>query len=168
VELEAEEGCVIVRAYRAADFERLYRIDQAAFVPELAYSRSELRYYLAARRGRTLVAEMDDVVVGFVIARLMQRGWGTVITLDVMPGWQRRGVGGRLLAAIESWLATAGVQVVALETPADESGARQFYEKHGYRVGGRVPGYYHGRLDAFGMVKRLGGDAVPSQVPLSS
>jgi ribosomal protein S18 acetylase RimI-like enzyme len=46
--------------------------------------------------------------------------------------------------------------VVALETPADEGGARQFYEKHGYQLGGRVRGYYHGRLDAFSMVKRLG------------
>jgi ribosomal protein S18 acetylase RimI-like enzyme len=147
---------VLIREYRPEDFERLYRIDHAAFAPALAYSRPELRYYLTARRSRTLVAEADGEAVGFVNARCAQRGWGMVTTLDVAPGWQRQGIGARLLAAIEQWLADQGVRVVALETPADESGARQFYEKHGYQLGGRVRGYYHGRLDAFSMVKRLG------------
>jgi ribosomal-protein-alanine N-acetyltransferase len=146
---------VTIREHRPGDFELLYRIDQAAFVPALAYSRLELRYYLTARRSKTLVAEIDGEVVGFVNARGAQRGWGMVTTLDVAPGWQRRGIGRQLLAAIEEWLTGQGVRVVSLETPADESGARQFYEKHGYRLGGRVPGYYHGRLDAFSMVKRL-------------
>jgi len=147
---------VIIREHMPADFERLFQIDQAAFVPALAYSRSELQYYLLARRSKTLVAEVEGEVVGFVNARCAQRGWGMVTTLDVAPGWQRRGIGGKLMTAIEEWLAEQGVRVVALETPADEGGARQFYEKHGYRLGGRVRGYYHGRLDAFSMVKRLG------------
>lgn len=148
-----------IREYRPEDFEQLFRIDQAAFVAALAYSRIELRYYVTARRSRTLVAEENGEVVGFVNARGAQRGWGMVTTLDVAPGRQRRGIGTQLLAAIEEWLAGEGVRVVSLETPADESGARQFYEKHGYRLGGRVPGYYHGRLDAFSMVKRLGGQS---------
>ena len=148
---------MILRPYRPDDFERLFRIDQAAFVPALAYSRAELRYYVTAHRSRTLVA-VDDPggpPVGFVIGRGTHRGWGTIVTLDVDPAWQRRGVGSRLLAAIEDWLRGEGVRVVSLETPADESGARRFYERNGYQLGGRVRGYYHGRLDAFGMVKRL-------------
>ncbi len=178
---------MIIREYRPADFERLLAIDHAAFVPALAYSRSELRYYVLARRGKTLVAEAaagdrrhddgaggtgsdgaggaggggsadaggDGEVVGFVIARCAQRGWGTVVTLDVAPAWQRRGIGGRLMAAIEAWLAAQGVRVVSLETPADESGASQFYERHGYQLGTLLRGYYHGRVDAFAMFKRL-------------
>ncbi len=141
---------MIIREHRPEDFEALHRIDRAAFVPALAYSRAELQYYVLARRSKTLVAEVEGEVVGFVNARCAQRGWGMVTTLDVAPGWQRRGIGGKLMAAIEE-----GVRVVALETPADEGGARQFYEKHGYQLGGRVRGYYHGRLDAFSMVKRL-------------
>jgi ribosomal protein S18 acetylase RimI-like enzyme len=146
---------VIIREYRPEDFERLYRIDQAAFDPALAYSRVELRSFVVARRSRTLVAEEEGEVVGFVNALCVQREWGVVITLDVAPERQRLGVGSRLLAAIEEWLRGEGVRVVGLETPADESGARQFYERHGYQLGRRVRGYYHGRLDAFSMVKRL-------------
>jgi ribosomal-protein-alanine N-acetyltransferase len=144
-----------IRDYRPEDFARLHDIDRAAFVPALAYAADELRYYLEARRGHTLVAEEAGEVAGFVVARCAQRGWGTIVTLDVDPAWQRRGLGARLMAAIEGWLASQGVRVVTLETPADESGARQFYERQGYQLGGRVRGYYNGRLDAFAMVKRL-------------
>lgn len=152
---------MIIREHRPEDFDRLFQIDQAAFVPALAYSRAELQYYLLARRSKTLVAEVEGEVVGFVNARCAQRGWGMVTTLDVAPGWQRRGIGGKLMAAIEEWLLEQGVRVVALETPADEGGARQFYEKLGYQLGRRVRGYYHGRLDAYSMVKRLVGPPLP-------
>ena len=152
---------MLIREYRPPDFERLYQIDQAAFAPPLAYSRADLRYYIQARRGRTLVAETaeagPDSIAGFVVARCAQRGWGTVVTLDVDPAFQRQGLGGRLLAAIEDWLAGEAVRVVWLETAADDSGARHFYEKHGYQVGARLAGYYHGRIDAFSMFKRLAG-----------
>lgn len=151
----AAEEPVIIRDYRPADFERIYGIDQAVFDPALSYSREELRSFVLARHSRTLVAEVDGEVAGFVNAVCVQRGWGVVITLDVAADRQRLGIGGRLMAAIEEWLAGEGVRVVSLETPADESGAREFYERHGYRVGGRVRGYYHGRLDAFSMTKRL-------------
>ncbi len=151
---------MIIREYRPADFERLFAIDHAAFVPALAYPRAELRYYVLARRAKTLVAEDAGEVVGFVIGRCAQRHWGTVVTLDVAPAWQRRGVGGQLMAAIESWLAAQGVRVVSLETPADENGARRFYEKHGYQLGTLMRGYYHGRMDAFAMAKRLPPSAV--------
>jgi ribosomal protein S18 acetylase RimI-like enzyme len=146
---------MIIREYRPADFGRLYEIDHAAFAPALAYSRSELRYYVQARRGKTLVAETDGEVAGFVIARCAQRSWGTIVTLDVAPSRQRQGIGRRLMAAIEEWLAGEGVRVVSLETPADESGARQFYEKDGYLLGNLMRGYYNGRLDAYAMFKRL-------------
>jgi [ribosomal protein S18]-alanine N-acetyltransferase len=146
---------VLIRELRQADFERLHAIDQAAFAPELAYSRSELRHYLAASRGGTLVAELGGNVAGFVVALHDGKEAGTVITLDVAPECQRRGVGGALLVAAEAWLERRGARRIGLETPADESGARQFYEKHGYLVVARRRGYYHGRLDAFRMVKEL-------------
>jgi ribosomal protein S18 acetylase RimI-like enzyme len=146
---------MVIREYRPEDFERIYRIDQAAFDPALSYSREDLRSFVLTRRSRTLVAEVDGEVAAFVNAVCVQRGWGVVITLDVAPERQRLGIGSRLMTAIEEWLAGQGVRLVALETPADESGARQFYERHGYQVERRVRGYYHGRLDAFSMTKRL-------------
>jgi [ribosomal protein S18]-alanine N-acetyltransferase len=146
---------LLIREARGEDLERLHDIDRAAFVPALAYSRAELRFYMLARRSRTLVAEIGGLAVGFVMARQIGGLRGTVITLDVAPGHQRLGIGGELLAAVEAWLLTQGVREVWLETPADKSGARQFYEKHGYRLDRRRRGYYNGALDAWSMVKQL-------------
>jgi ribosomal-protein-alanine N-acetyltransferase len=155
----SQETNLIIREARDEDLERLHEIDRAAFVPALAYSRAELRFYLLARRSRTLVAEIGGLAVGFVVGRQIGGPRGTVITLDVAPGHQRQGIGGELLTAIEAWLLTQGVREVWLETPADESGARQFYEKHGYRLDRRRRGYYNGALDAWSLVKRLGESA---------
>lgn len=146
---------MLIRAVGSDELDRLYEIDRVAFAPALAYSRAELRYHLTARRGHTLAAELDGRVIGFVVARVLAGGRGTVVTLDVEPARQRQGVGGLLLAAGEAWLRGQEVREVWLETPADESGARQFYERHGYRVVRRLRGYYNGELDAFRMTKPL-------------
>jgi [ribosomal protein S18]-alanine N-acetyltransferase len=146
---------MLIRAAGSDELDRLHQIDRAAFAPALAYSRAELRFHLAARRGHALVAEHDGRVVGFVVVRVLAGGRGTVVTLDVEPARQRQGVGGLLLAAGEAWLRGQEVREVWLETPADESGAQQFYERHGYRVERRLRGYYNGELDAFRMSKAL-------------
>jgi ribosomal protein S18 acetylase RimI-like enzyme len=153
-----------LRAARAEDFESLLAIDRAAFAPGLAYSRRELATWMGGRGCRTLVAEEGDEVVGFVVACRGRHGvdrsparrhsrLGHLVTLDVAPVRQRRGVGGRLLAAAEEWLWESGVSAIALETPVDEAGARAFYERHGFRATRRLPGYYAGRMDAWLMVK---------------
>jgi ribosomal-protein-alanine N-acetyltransferase len=145
---------VLIRDYLPSDFERLYEIDHAAFSEELAYSREELGYFVAARGGRTVVAEEGGEIVGFAVGG-GRRGLGHIVTLDVAPQWQRQGIGSRLLAELEAALARQGARAIALETAVGEEGARHFYEKHGYAVVERIRGYYDGRLDAFLMIKRL-------------
>jgi [ribosomal protein S18]-alanine N-acetyltransferase len=145
---------VTIRDYEPRDFESLFEIDRAAFVPDLAYSRAELRFYLQSPRSRTLVAEHEGEVVGFAIGSLERATSGHVVTLDVRPGHQRRGIGRRLLQALEEGLWKLGARAFILETPAEEGGARRFYEKQGYVAIRRERGYYNGRRDAWRMVKR--------------
>ncbi len=47
----------VIRPYRAADFERLWQIDQACFAPGIAYSQMELSGFITRRNAVTLVAE---------------------------------------------------------------------------------------------------------------
>jgi len=145
---------VTIRDYEPRDFETLFEIDRAAFAPDLAYSRAELRFYVRSPRSRTLIAEEEGEIVGFAIGCLERAGSGRVVTLDVRPGRQRQGTGGRLLRAIEERLHGMGASAFCLETPVEEGGARGFYEKHGYRMQRRERGYYNGRRDAWRMVKR--------------
>ena len=142
-----------IREYKAADFEQLYRIDQAAFSENIAYSRLELELYVKSRKCRTLVSEEADEIVGFVVGCTEPRKLGHIITIDVIPHRQRQQIGSRLLSEIEQWLWRQGAEAIYLETPVDDEGAKGFYDKHGYFVFDRFEGYYNNSLDAFVMMK---------------
>ena len=153
------------RDFRRADFETIWRIDQACFDPQLAYSRSELAFYLRRPGAFTLVAEAEggDVsgngsterrIVGFVVAEARGKA-GHIITIDVVAEAQRAGVGSGLLLAAEQRLQQAGAVVVQLETPVNNAPAIRFYKKMGYFVEKTVAGYYSNQMDALLMRKEL-------------
>lgn len=150
-----------IRPFRKDDFDTLWRIDQACFDPELAYSRIELAVYMRRPASFTLVAQEAEHadrgaarIVGFVVAE-SRRKIGHIITIDVVAESRRSGVGSRLLDAAEERLHRSGVTEVALETPVNNVAAIRFYKIKGYFVEKTVPGYYSNRLDAFLMRKDL-------------
>ncbi|GBC78656.1 Aminoalkylphosphonate N-acetyltransferase [bacterium HR08] len=149
-----------LRDYRPEDFDRLCEIDRLCFPPGIAYTAEEMRLYIADRRTFTIVVEEPEHrIVGFLIARLEpgRRGArvGHLVTIDVHPDQQGRGIGSRLLREAERRLRQAGARAIFLETAVDNHGAIRFYEKHGYRVLKRIRGYYLGEMDAFRMGKAL-------------
>ncbi|MCS6758973.1 MAG: GNAT family N-acetyltransferase [Candidatus Devosia euplotis] len=80
---------------------------------------------------RIIVAEMDDVAVGWC-SRAARRAY--IPYLFVILELQRNGLGSMLLRRMESMLKLAGAERVHLETPADNVPAVRFYEKQGYRI----------------------------------
>ena len=79
------------------------------------------------------------------IARPVAEGAGDVTygldvpTEDVCSRW------------LEEVALTAGLERINLETRLDNLGGREFYKACGYRVVGRIPGYYFGRESAVRM-----------------
>src|SRR5271155_2481729 len=63
-----------LRPFEKADFDTLWRIDQACFDPQLAYSRPELAFYMRRPGSFTLVAEdlgsdhETGLILGFIVA----------------------------------------------------------------------------------------------------
>lgn len=153
-----------IRGAQAADYATLYAIDQSCFAPGIAWSKAELVYFLRHPRNFGLVAEGDGgagenpALVGFAIAGTRRRQGqlgGHLITIDVLEGHRRRGVGDALLAAIEERLRAENIATVGLEVAVDNAGAQGFYARHGFVRTGRIPGYYLGRIDALAMEKTL-------------
>jgi ribosomal protein S18 acetylase RimI-like enzyme len=142
-----------IREYKKSDFKRLYQIDHAAFPKGIAYSHLELQFYIGSQESRTLVAEADNEIVGFVIGCSEPRQLGHIITIDVAPHRQRQQIGSQLLCEIEQWLWQQGAEAIYLETPVDDAGAQGFYDKHGYFVLERIEAYYNDSLDALVMMK---------------
>ncbi len=143
-----------IRKFEKADFEALWRIDQACFDPQLAYSRPELAFYMRRPGSFTLVAQGEGHILGFIVEET-RRKTGHIITIDVVAEARRTGLGSALLQAAEEHLLRAGSAVVALETPVNNDAAIRFYKQQGYFVEKTVAGYYSGHLDALVMMKDL-------------
>jgi [ribosomal protein S18]-alanine N-acetyltransferase len=153
------------RDFRKADFETLWRIDQACFDPQLAYSRIELAFYMRRPGAFTLVAEAEGGevsgngstqrrILGFTVAEARGRS-GHIITIDVVAEARRGGIGSALLLAAEKRLQQAGAVAVELETPVNNAAAIRFYKDMGYFVETTVTGYYSNQMDALVMRKEL-------------
>lgn len=154
-----------IRQFEKTDFDTLWRIDQACFDPQLAYSRPELAFYMRRPGSFTLVAEGRGNcgppaaapgcgILGFVVAETGRKS-GHIITIDVVAEARRTGVGSALLNAAEEKLVQAGARAVALETPVNNEAAIRFYKQKGYFVEKTVAGYYSNQMDALVMTKEL-------------
>ena len=149
-----------IRQFEKADFDTLWRIDQACFDPQLAYSRPEMAFYMRRPGSFTLVAEAEGSgipgigILGFIVAETRRKS-GHIITIDVVAEARRAGVGSALLRAAEDQLLRAGAVAVGLETPVNNAAAIRFYKQKGYFVEKTVAGYYSGQMDALVMTKEL-------------
>jgi ribosomal-protein-alanine N-acetyltransferase len=163
-----------VRDYRAADFDRLWEIDQRCFPFGISYTQMELSGFITKRNAITLVGEFQpeeakhdgaaasaegnsaDRSAGFVIAHPIRRQYGRILTLDILPEARRHGLGIKLMTACEERLRSLGCADVYLETAVNNEPAVQLYSKLGYQVLRTIPDYYASHsLDAFQMRKRL-------------
>jgi len=93
-----------LRTYTLEDFETLYEIDQECYEPALAYSKREFGNYLRFPGAECVIAEENGNTAGFCLTA-HQRARGTIITIDVLEKFRRRGVGTALLAEAERRLA---------------------------------------------------------------
>ena len=146
---------IAIRPYRAADFEALFALDKLCFAPRYRFSRAMLRSVVSGRDDVVRVAEeavlgvaqQPDAMplVGFCAAKLEAVAGSPrayVNTLDVMPQWQRRGLGRALLRAVETEVQRAGARDVGLHVSVENEAARRLYEGLGYRCLAPVRDFY--------------------------
>jgi len=151
----------LIRDYRAADFDRLWAIDQLCFPPGIAYTQMDLTGFVTRRKAITLVAEFpQDIgfprgIAGFAVAQPI-RNIGRILTLDILPDARHHGLGTMLMRVCEVRLRAAGCGQVFLETAVTNQPAIRLYESLGYSVVRRLPLYYSTHaLDAYLMGKEL-------------
>jgi len=147
---------IALRVFHPSDLGTLHEIDQICFPAGIAYSKSELRYYLQHPKSLAVVAEEDGAISGFCIGQsylLEGKPVGHIITIDVLPAARRQGIGKQLFSDIEKRLQQAGALFIQLEVAIDNLSAQAFYDDMGFERIGRIPGYYNGKVDALVMEK---------------
>lgn len=136
---------------RWADITAVMEIQRAAFRPGLAYGRFALITLKLTPGVRFFVARTPNLPVAGCIIGDQHRGDTRVMNIAVHPDARRRGIGARLLRALETALPKGDVVLMAEEP---NRGAQALYEKEGYERTGRVLNYYGRGRNGIAMRKR--------------
>ena len=91
----------------------------------------ELDRYIAA--GRCWIAAEGDEIVGYLLVDEVD-GNSHIEQVSVVPEYQGRGIGRRLIGAVEEWAHARGVSALTLTTFTDVPWNRALYEHLGFRV----------------------------------
>lgn len=150
-----------IRQAAREDLDALFALDQVCFRSGIAYSKTELKYFLFHPHSISLVANDASGIAGFAIAEVRMEGGrcaGHIVTIDVDPAQRRQGVGQLLMDALTERCRAAGAVLLRLEVAVDNEAAIAFYKLLGFVETGRIRRFYMGRLDALTM--ELAGEAV--------
>lgn len=144
-----------IRSAETPDAAAIWAVESRSFSDP--WSLSGIGEMLASANTRTLVAEADGAVAGFLVARSI-REEGEILNLAVLPEHRRRGLGRELLTAGLDWLSKGGVREVYLEVRQSNAAALAMYRARGFRpVGVRTDYYRNPREDALVLRCLLGG-----------
>lgn len=144
----------VIRPAAPSDLAAILDIENAAFLAD-RISRRGLRAMISSASAAVLVAAEDGSLRGYcaVLFRAGSRN-ARLYSIAVAPG--QRGVGRPLLAAVEGAAQARGAVELRLEVRADNARAMALYERSGYRLFDRIPGYYADGATALRYAKPLG------------
>jgi ribosomal-protein-alanine N-acetyltransferase len=95
----------------------------------------------AAAHRLVLLAETEDVPLGFLVAQHIASEW-ELENIVVSSTERRKGFGARLLRALLDTASQSASESVFLEVRESNLPARRFYEKTGFQQAGVRKGYY--------------------------
>ena len=132
-----------VRSVTTSDLAIVHRIELDSYTDPWPRSIFHLM------RGRApdlfLVAEVDNVVIGYIIGEIEWRDSvrvGHVMNIAIVENWRRKGLANRLLNEIERRFAERQAKYSYLEVRASNTPAQNLYSKRGYAKVSLLPGYY--------------------------
>ncbi len=120
----------------------LARIHSAGFATDKCWSESDFAALLQDNCSAALLATVEGEAGGFMLLRNMGEE-AEILTLTVMPKWQRQRIASALLKNMEEEMRARGVTQLWLEVGVNNTAATALYHKAGYTECGRRTGYYH-------------------------
>jgi ribosomal-protein-alanine N-acetyltransferase len=95
----------------------------------------------AASRRLVLLAEREDVPLGFLAAQHIPSDW-ELENIVVSSTERRKGIGGRLIQALMDAASESASESIFLEVRESNLPARRFYERTGFQQAGVRKAYY--------------------------
>jgi [ribosomal protein S18]-alanine N-acetyltransferase len=144
-----------IRHFQKEDLRELHNIDRICFPAPIAFSKTELLFYLNQPKSITRVAEAFGKILGFVLAHVENDNRAHIVTLDVIPDARLQKIGTTLMNEIHREIKKLGIQSITLEVGTGNYAAQRLYIGLQYECLGVLPGYYHGLEDAYRMIRRV-------------
>ncbi len=135
-----------IRQMEIDDLPTVYHIGEELFTrvqtPSLyrTWDEYEVTQFFNSDPEFCLVAEIEDQLVGFVLATTVTKPhspwkYGYLVWIGVKPEFQRLGVGGHLLNDLMEIMIEDGVRMMIVDTEAENEPALRFFRKQGFNVG---------------------------------
>jgi len=134
-----KKGEVTIRPMERKDIDAVLAIDRRISLTQRVLRRREL---IACDPGGPLdlsfVAEADNKIVGFVLARLTYVGVpvtevGVIHTLLVDPDYRKQGISNKLISTLSSVCQTEGISQLRAVVNERDTQLKNFFEKMSFR-----------------------------------
>jgi ribosomal protein S18 acetylase RimI-like enzyme len=124
---------VIVRPFKESDEARVLELWMfAGLIRAWNDPKKDIQRKLKVQRELFLVAELEGVVVGVVMAGYEgHRGWVNYLAVDI--GQRRRGIGSALMRDAERRLRLLGCPKINLQVRAENAEVQAFYAALGFK-----------------------------------
>lgn len=106
-------------------------------------------------REGVMVAEMNDVLVGFLLATIQRPLQTRILILGVKDGYRDIGIGRALMHSIINRSIIQGHRSMTLEVRISNERGQAFYSRLGFEVIGMIPDFYTDHESAFLLKKVL-------------
>ena len=139
--LTAEPICekeIIIRPMLESDLEQVAQVDQKAFESQWVNSAESIRMaYLQS--GHASIAEIDNEIIGYELSTASQFS-GHLARLAVLPEYQGRRIGKRMVWEMLSFFSSRGILQVTVNTQNDNQSSLHLYKSLGfYLTGEKIP-----------------------------
>jgi Predicted acetyltransferase len=141
-ELKVKEEKIFIRDIIDEDYEILTELVKELGYPSNKKNVSERLYKINSNKDyKTLVAELDNKVVGFIgLCKLYAYEYDgeyvRIISLVVNERYRGKGIGTFLLKSAEKWAINQGAIAIALNSGIKREKAHEFYNGNGYKIKG--------------------------------
>lgn len=143
---------MIIREFKRPDVKRVLEIELESFDDPYPASILIDIYNLGAG---FLVAQQDNIVVGYIIFWIRYEDEGHIISLAVDKNYRRKGIGAELVNYAITIFKKCNVREIKLEVRIGNRGARKFYKKMDFNEKEVFENYYEDGEDAIIMKRTM-------------
>ena len=160
IELENKQNGVAYRFAQRIDIVDMLAIERDVYDGEVPWTFSHFEHEIVQNENAFfIVAEIDQKVVGFIGARVTDKGKKIHLSnLAVLKKNQNHGIATTLIKQIVRLSKHLGKMQMTLEVRRDNTKAQGLYRRNGFQTEHFMPSYYEDGGDAIWMIKKLRND----------